>query len=232
MVGGEERAVQGLPQLGDLPPHPGPRHLREDFGVALSGDDGAEHVPAGHAVDVADHRRQLQVRVLQQLLAARFLGGAGLDQPPAVAGVGAEPADVLRRHEAARQRALLGDPGQPCGVQPVGLRPPGQRLDLRRLVEQAVQALPLQQEVHRLPVVAGGLHPGPLHLPAAQPVRHLQQLAAGGAELPRLLLPAAPAGVAGHPDRDADQLLADVDPGGPLAEQRLVPGLFHHGLLS
>ena len=71
MLGGEERAVQGLPQLGDLPPHPGPRHLREDFGVALAGDDGAQHVPAGDAVDVADHRRQLQVRVLQQLLAPR-----------------------------------------------------------------------------------------------------------------------------------------------------------------
>jgi hypothetical protein len=100
------------------------------FGVALAGDDGARHVPAGHAVDVADHGRQLQVRVLRQLLAARFPGGAGLDQPPAVAGVRAEPADVPRRHEAARQRSLPGDPGQPGRVQPAGLRPPGQRLDL------------------------------------------------------------------------------------------------------
>jgi len=35
LVPGEKRAVQGLPQLGDLPPYPGPRLLREDFGVAF-----------------------------------------------------------------------------------------------------------------------------------------------------------------------------------------------------
>ena len=29
-----------------------------------------------------------------------------------------------------------------------------------------------------------------------------------------------------------DQQLPDVDPGGALAEQRLVPCLFHHGLLT
>jgi MFS family permease len=54
VVPGEKRAVQGRPQLGDLPPHPGPRLLREDFGAAFSGDDGAQHVPAGDAVDIAD----------------------------------------------------------------------------------------------------------------------------------------------------------------------------------
>jgi MFS family permease len=54
VVPGEKRAVQGRPQLGDLPPHPGPRHLCEAFGAAFSGDDGAQHVPAGDAVDIAD----------------------------------------------------------------------------------------------------------------------------------------------------------------------------------
>jgi hypothetical protein len=103
VVGGEERAVQGLPQLGDLPPHPGPRLLREGFGVALAGDDGAQHVAAGDAMDVADHARQLQVRVLQQLLAALLLRGAHLDQLAAVAGVRAQPADLLRRHEGPGQ---------------------------------------------------------------------------------------------------------------------------------
>ena len=36
VAGGEERAVQGLPQLGDLPPHPGPRPLHEGFGARAS----------------------------------------------------------------------------------------------------------------------------------------------------------------------------------------------------
>src|SRR5579863_9202464 len=61
--------------------------------------------------------------VLQQLLAAFLLRGAGLDQPPAVAGVRAQPPDLLRGHEAAGQRPLLGDPRQPGRVQLVGLRP-------------------------------------------------------------------------------------------------------------
>ncbi|MGH3124527.1 MAG: transposase [Streptosporangiaceae bacterium] len=37
-----------------------------------------------------------------------------------------------------------------------------------------------------------------------QPVRQAQQLPAGGAERPRLLLAAARGGVAGHPDGDLD----------------------------
>src|ERR1019366_3308108 len=82
--------------------------------------------------DVADYRRQLQVP-FQQLLAALLLRGAHLDQLAPVTGVRAQPADLLRRHEAAGQRPLLGDLRQPDGVQQVGLRPPGQRLDLRCL---------------------------------------------------------------------------------------------------
>ena len=65
----------------------------------------------------------------------------------------AQPADLLRRRERPGQAALLGDLRQPGGVQLVGLGPPGQRLDLRRLVQGAVEALPLEQEVHRLPVI-------------------------------------------------------------------------------
>ena len=69
--------------------------------------------------------------------AALLFRGPGLGQLAPVAGMGAQPPDVLRRHERAGQRPALGDPGQPDRVQLVALRPPGQRLDLRRLVEQA-----------------------------------------------------------------------------------------------
>jgi hypothetical protein len=57
------------------------------------------------------------VRVFEQLLAAVLLGGAGLDQVPPAAGMGAQPADVFRRDEAARQVAALGDLRQPDGIQ-------------------------------------------------------------------------------------------------------------------
>jgi hypothetical protein len=55
--------------------------------------------------------------VLQQLLRPLLLGGASLGQVPPVADVGAQPADLFRGHEAARQRAPLGDLRQPDGVQ-------------------------------------------------------------------------------------------------------------------
>jgi hypothetical protein len=57
--------------------------------------------------------------VFEQLLAPGHLGGAGLDQVPAVAGMGAQPPDVLGGHEAARQAAALGDLRQPGRVQQV-----------------------------------------------------------------------------------------------------------------
>jgi len=182
-------------------------------------------------VDAGDHARQLQVRVFEQLLAAGLPGRAGLDQVPAVAGMGAQPPDVFGGHEAARQGAPPGDLRQPDRVQLVRLGPPGQRLDLRGVIQHALEALPLQQEVHRLPVIAGCLHPGLGHLPAAQPVRQRQQVLADGPELPRLLLPAATRGVTGHPDGHHDRGFADVDSGDPLAEKRLVFYLFRHELL-
>ena len=68
---------------------------------------------------------------------------------------------------------------------------PGQRLDLRGVVQLAVEPARFQQEEHRLPVVAGGLHPDLGHAPAAQPVRQDHSSPAGGAERPGLLLAAA-----------------------------------------
>jgi hypothetical protein len=53
---GEEGAVQGLFQLPDLAAHPGAGHLREHLRVAFPADDRGQHVPAGDAVDVGDHR--------------------------------------------------------------------------------------------------------------------------------------------------------------------------------
>jgi hypothetical protein len=64
-------------------------------------------------------------------------------------------------------------------------------------------------------------NPGCLHAelgdaPAAQPVGQRQQLAAGGAEGPGLLLAAAGLGVAGHPDGDLDLGPGDARAGHPL----------------
>jgi hypothetical protein len=151
---GQERAVQGLLELAELAAGHAPGELGQGRRVALASDDGVEHVPAGRAVDVGEDRRQLQVRVLQELLRPLLLRRAGLDEVPPVAGAGPEAADVLGGHEAALQGPALGDHGQPGRVQLVRLGPSGQCLDLRRLVKRAVKPGFLQQEVHGLPVVA------------------------------------------------------------------------------
>ncbi len=95
----------------------------------------------------------------------------------------------------------------------------------------AVEPARFQQEEHRLPVIAGGLHPDPGDAPAGQPVSQRLQLAPGGAEGPGLLLAAARRGVGRHPDGDLDLGLGDVQAGDPLAEQRLVLHVLHRQLL-
>ena len=177
---GEERALQRFFQPADLAAHGAAGQLgQERLRVALPGGERVQHVPAGDAVDVGDHRRQLQVPVFEQFLHPLLLGGAGLGEVTAVPGVGAQPADRLGRHEAGGDHPPLGDPGEPDRVGPVGLRPAGQGLDLRGVIQVAVEPAGFEQEEHRLPVVASGLHPGLGHAPAAQPVRQVQQLACG-----------------------------------------------------
>ena len=160
-----------------------------------------------------------------------LLGGAGLGQVTAVAGVSAQAADRLGRYEAGSDHAPLGDLGEPDRVGPVGFRPARQRLDLPGVIQLTVQPLRFEQEEHRFPVVARGLHPRLGHLPAGQPGSQVQQLPAGGTESPGLLPPPARGGAAGHPDGDLDRGLGDVQPGHPIGEQRLIFDLFHHWLL-
>jgi hypothetical protein len=51
VLAGEERAVQRVFQPGDLGAHAAAGQLGQGLGVALPGGEGAEHVPAGDAVD-------------------------------------------------------------------------------------------------------------------------------------------------------------------------------------
>jgi hypothetical protein len=114
---------------------------------------------------------------------------------------------------------------------PVRLGPARQGLDLRGVVQLAVEPARFEQEERRLPVVASGLHPDLGDAPAAQPVAERLQLAPGRGEGPGLLLAVACGGVAGHPDGDLDLGLGDVQAGDPLGEQRLVLDVLHHRLL-
>lgn len=59
-----ERFFQGC----DLDAHPAAGHLRHDLWVPLPGDQRLDHLPARGAVDVGDHRTQLDLRVFEDLL--------------------------------------------------------------------------------------------------------------------------------------------------------------------
>ena len=137
---GEEGAFQCFLQPADLAAHGAAGQLGQGPGVALAGGERVEHVPARDAVDVGDHAGQFQVPVFEQFLCSLLLGGAGLGEVAAVPGVGAEPADRLGRDEAGGDHAPLYDLGEPDRVGPVRLGPAWQCLDLRGVVQLAVES--------------------------------------------------------------------------------------------
>lgn len=75
-AGAEEGVVvvevsgQRLAQLRELDPHPAVGEVGEHARVTLPGDHRVQHLAAGHAVQVTDHRIELDLRVFQDLLQA------------------------------------------------------------------------------------------------------------------------------------------------------------------
>ena len=164
-------------QERDLGPHPGPGQLGQHLGVAFPGDQRGHHRPPGDAEDVRGHDRQLQAGVLQQLLHPVLLRGADPDQIDPVPGQVPQPADVAGRHEAGPQHLPLGDLAQPHRVQPVGLGPARQMLDVFGVDQPRLQTVRLEQVERRPPIVAGRLHHHPFDPQPDQPVRQLRQRA-------------------------------------------------------
>jgi len=117
-------ATEGLLQQTPLGAQAGPRQLGQDLGVALAGQQRGQHGPSGDPEDVAGDHRELDLRVLQQLLHQLLFSGSPRHQIGAVAGQVPQAAD-RRRHEAWPQHLPLGDLAQPHRVQLVGLGPAG-----------------------------------------------------------------------------------------------------------
>jgi len=162
------------------------------------------------------------------LLDALLLGGADRDQVGAVAGQVPQPPDRRWRDETGAQHLPLGDLGEPDRVQPVGLGPPGQVLDVAGVHQPDLKPVGLQQVERRLPVVAGGLHHHPRHAQLAQSICQQQQRAGHGGVGAHLLQPLARGVGAGHPDA-ADQLrLADIQRRDPPDDLLGVVGLLQH----
>jgi hypothetical protein len=84
---------QGLFELAELGPHARTGQLGEHLGVTLSCDHRLEHVAARHPEDVACHRRQLDLGVLQELLHPLLVPGPFPDERAPVTGQVTQPAD-------------------------------------------------------------------------------------------------------------------------------------------
>ena len=92
------------------------------------------------------------------------------------AGVLPQLPDLRRRHEAGPQQAHLGQPRQPLGVQPAGLRPPGQLPGLGGVRQRHRQPVRLQHVIPDPPVVRGRLHDHRLDPVGQQPHRQRRDL--------------------------------------------------------
>jgi hypothetical protein len=74
-----KRPVSAWARISAFAAHAPQCQFREDQRVALAGDEGLEHGPAGLADDVRDDRGELDPGVLQQLLQSLDLAGALAD---------------------------------------------------------------------------------------------------------------------------------------------------------
>jgi hypothetical protein len=136
-------AVQGL--LDGCPVGPAHGQGRQGTGVALAAGDGLQDDAGGLGPGQRVHGRgQLDEGALQELLQPLPFPRAVPDHLQAGAGQVPQGPDLRRRHERGAQQAHLGQPGDPLGVQPVGLRPPGQLPGMGRVDQLDVQALGLQ----------------------------------------------------------------------------------------
>jgi hypothetical protein len=187
--------------------------------VALAGDQRGHDRPPGDPERVADHHRQFDQGVFEQLLGPLLLRGAGDQQIHPVAGQVPQGPDLWRRHEGRAQHLPLGDLAQPHRIQPVGLGSAGQVLDVFGVDQPGLEPV-LQQVERRPPVVAGRLHHHPGHPEVGQPIAQRQQRGRHRGDGANLLHPLTVR--SGHPHA-ADHLgLADIQRGDPLDDLALV----------
>jgi hypothetical protein len=227
-----EVAGQRLLQDRDLGPHAGACQLGERLGVALAGDERLEQLASRHPEEVADHAGELDLGVLEELLQPLLFPGPLPDQAAPVAGQVAQLADRLGMHQARPAHAALDDLGQPDRIQPVGLGPAGDVLDVLGVQQPAGEPFGFQQIEGRLPVAAGGLHRHQLNALAAQPVGQLQQRRHPRGVLADLLTAPPWVVVVGDPNARHHRGLADVERTDPRDQLHRLLGLLHLILLA
>ena len=202
LVDGIDMAQMQAQQEAVMPGHPPPqgfaqhlrwcldapvRQRRQHRRIALALHQRLDHPPPAHAHDVADHRVELDVGVLQGLLQAQRMAGPLAHQLLARSQQAAQFLRRLVRHEARPDQAMGFQIAQPVAVADVALAP--RHVLHVRCIRQHQLALAVVQDVpHRLPVNPGRLHHHVIDAVAVQPIRQRQQLTRRRLEAPHLLL--------------------------------------------
>lgn len=182
-----------------------------------------DHVPPRHRQDPRRHRRQLDPRVLEDLLQALRLGRPHVDLRLASSGEVAKLTDRRRGHEASTDHPVGDHVGQPLGIGHVGLAP-GDVLDVMGVAQPQLEALAFQGVVRRLPVHARRLHTDNDHAMFGQPVAKAAQPGRHGRE--PLLVGDGSLPLAGHPHARGHAVAVHVQSRNPLVN------LFHRLLLG
>ena len=125
--------------------------------IALAGQNGPDDPQPGDPGHVADHAVQLQIHLDQGFLNVLDVSAGVLDQPGAVAPVGAQDADLVGRAEGGGQEAVAVELLQPLAILDVGFAA-GQVLDVAGVDQADLEAVGLQDLADRDPVDAGRLH--------------------------------------------------------------------------
>ena len=185
------------------------------------------HRPPRDTVDVAEHRRDLDLGVLEQLLHPLHLPAPVRDQGTAVAGQIAQPADRRRVHQRRAAHAAFGHLRQPHRISAIRLGPPRHVLDLAGVDQPAVEPLGLQQVIDALPVITRRFHHHTLNTPLPQPDRHLQQRRGSGGIAPDLLHPPPRLTWVRHPHARLQRGLTQIQRRHPLHHQLDLVDLFH-----
>ena len=225
MVG--EPAGQRLLQGRRLAAHGCPGHVGQHLRIAFTGDQCGHHRPARHTEDVAGDDRQLDERILQKLFHALLLSSPGLDQIHPIAGQVPQLPKSLRRHKARPQHLPLSDLAQPHGIQPIGLRPTRQMLDVLRIDEPGLEPV-FKHIKRRPPIVCRGLHHHPGHAQLEQPVGQLQQRPRHRRERPHLLRTTSTGVGRRDPDTADDLSLSDINRSDSFDQLRLLAVDLHH----
>ena len=181
--GQQERVVVGepagerLPQLGDLARASEPRAIsRQHLRVAFARRSARPSSPARRPRRCREATTDSLIWASSSSFSTRCFSAVRAPTRSTRYRVRSRSSRIgLRRHETGPQHLPLGDLAQPHRVQPVGLGPPRQVLDVLGVDQPRLEPGRLQQVERRPPVVAGRLHHHPGHPQLGQPVGHRQQ---------------------------------------------------------